>query len=87
MWVAIFVDDVINLGSCVLLLSKSELGKACSVLLFGLWTSRSLETVSKSQGGCSCLVGGVSYATVTTSLKEAAAVWLEEFPVQLLPRP
>ena len=32
---------------------------ACSVLLFGLWTFRSLETVIEVQRRRSCLVGGV----------------------------
>ena len=54
--------------------------------LFG-WRSFLCNCYHVLEGGCSCLVGGVSYATVTTSLKEAAAVWLEEFSMQLLPRP
>ena len=32
--------------------------EARSILLFGLWTFRSWETVTNSQGGSSCLVGG-----------------------------
>ena len=31
---------------------------ACSALLFGLWISYLLETVTKTKGGSSCLDGG-----------------------------
>ena len=44
------------------------------VHLFGLWTSCSLKTVTKSKEGCSCLVGGFSCATVTKSLDIVIAI-------------
>ena len=52
-------------------LLELELGKACSILLFGLWTYHSLETVTKSKGGCNFLLLDCSCVTLTKSLKEA----------------
>ena len=49
---------------------------ACSVLQFGLWTSPSLGTVTKSNGGSSCLVSGVLLCKCYQVL-EADPTWVQ----------
>ena len=68
-------------GKRLHLLNYKQSDDSYSVLLLGLWSFRSGETVTKSKGSCSgsttklsvlCLVE-FSYATVNKSLKETEA--------------